>query len=275
MLPTFLVIGAAKSGTSSLFSYLRGHPEVFVTTPKELHFFSHGWRRGLGSYEGYFEGSEGYRARGEASTSYTQAPRFEGVPARIAEAVPDVRLVYLIRNPVERIRSQYVHYVDRGREGRPLDEAVRENPDYLDTSRYAYQLGLYLEHFRRDQVLVLANDQLRDARTDTMREVFGFLGVDPDAPIRPLDRELNRSANKRQAPPLVDSGRRLLRRTRLARHVPRSVRAHGLRIVSRPFPQEVAEVSPELEEWIWSELADDVVRLRELVGPDFDLWGRA
>ncbi len=274
MLPTFLVIGAAKSGTSSLFAYLRGHPEVFMSTPKELHFFSHGWDRGLEHYESFFEGSGDYRARGEASTSYTQAPRFDGVPARVAKALPDVRLVYLIRNPVDRIRSQYVHYVDRGREGRPLEQAVRENPDYLDTSRYAYQLGLYLEHFERDQVLVISTDQLRDSRTETMGEVYRFLGVDPDAPIRPFDRELNRSADKRRAPALVDSGRRFLRRSRVGRHLPRSVLARGHQLVSRPFPKDVAVVSPELEKWIWDELADDLRDLRTLVRPDFDLWGR-
>jgi hypothetical protein len=274
MLPTFLVIGAAKSGTSSLFAYLRGHPEVFMSTPKELHFFSHGWDRGLEYYESFFEASGDFRARGEASTSYTQAPRFDGIPARIAKVLPDVRLVYLIRNPVDRIRSQYVHYVDRGREGRPLERAVRENPDYLDTSRYAFQLGLYLEHFERDRVLVVSTDQLRDSRSETMGEVYRFLGVDPEAPIRPLDRELNRSADKRKAPALVDSGRQLLRRSGLGRHLPRAVRARGHQLVSRPFPQDVAVVSPELEQWIWAELADDLRDLRTLVGPDLDLWGR-
>ncbi|WP_167305784.1 sulfotransferase family protein [Nocardioides euryhalodurans] len=275
MLPTFLVIGAAKSGTSSLSSYLRSHPEVFMSRPKELHFFTNGWQRGLEHYESFFADSEGFPARGEASTSYTQAPRYDGVPERIVGVLPDVKLVYLIRNPVQRIRSQYVHYVDRGREGRPLEEAVRENPDYLDSSRYAYQIGLYLEHVARDRILVISTDHLRDDRERTMGQVFEFLGVDPDAPMRTMERELNRSADKRKAPALVDSGRRFLRRSGLGKHVPRDVLVRGHQLVSRPIPPDVAQVSPELEDWLWSQLQDDLVQLRGLVGPDFDLWGRA
>jgi hypothetical protein len=275
MLPTFIVIGAAKCGTSSLAAYLRGHPQVFMTDPKEPHFFSRRRAGGLESYESLFAGSEGYLARGEASTSYTQAPRFHGVPGSIHAAVPDVRLIYLVRDPVERIRSQYLHYVDRGRERRTLERAVVEDPDYLDTSRYAHQLELFLEHFRRDQLLVLANDRLRTDREATVRQVFEFVGVDPDSPTRPLDHELNRSADKRRTPAAVDAARRLVRRSGVGRRVPKSLRVRVHRATSRPIPPAAAQVPDDLAEWIWSELSADLGRLRGIVGPDFDLWGRA
>lgn len=127
-LPTFIVVGAMKAGTTSLAAYLGSHPEVFVTTPKEARFFGsssdENWPRGLGWYRQLFTSSAGARARGEASPGYTMAPHVPHVPERIASVVPDVRLVYLLRNPVGRIRSAYIDRSSRGVESMPLREAL-------------------------------------------------------------------------------------------------------------------------------------------------------
>jgi hypothetical protein len=275
MLPTFIIIGAAKCGTTSLSAYLRRHPQVFVTEPKEPHFFSHRWKMGLAWYEGLFQGSDTHPARGEASTSYTQAPHPQGVPERIASVVPDAKLIYLLRNPVERIRSQYVHFVDRGREDRPLHQAVAENPIYLDSSRYAFQIETYLEHFDRQRLLVLSSEDLRHNRRAVLRRVFDFIGVDPQVEVPDLDRELNRSADKRQAPSLVNRGRRALRRTALSTLLPQGTKRPLQKLLSRPIRSDELGVPLDIEEAIWKELGSDLSRLRGLVGPEFDLWGQA
>lgn len=275
MLPTFIIIGAAKSGTTSLSAYLRSHPQVFLTAPKEPHFFSIQWERGLSWYEGLYEGSDTHPARGEASTSYTQAPHHQGVPERIASVVPDAKLIYILRNPIDRIRSQYVHYLDRGREDRPLRQAVAENAMYLDGSRYAFQIETYLEHFDRQQLLVLSSEELRRNRPGVLRTAFDFIGVDPEVEVPDLDRELNRSADKRQAPSLVNQGRRALRRTALSTLIPRRTKRPLQKLLSRPIRSDELGVPLDLEEAIWKELGSDISRLRDLVGPDFDLWGRS
>src|SRR5918992_1234170 len=116
MLPNFLIIGAAKAGTTSLWAYLREHPQVFMAEPKELHFFvaASNWKRGLGWYESHFDRAKGSVAVGEACGAYSRFPTHRGVPARIAGVVPDARLIYLVRHPIDRMVSNYVLNVRLG-----------------------------------------------------------------------------------------------------------------------------------------------------------------
>ena len=97
MLPNFLIIGTMKGGTTSLYKYLRGHPQVFMAEKKELDYFSTGIDGGLSCdwYGGWFQGADGARAVGEASTGYTKFPTHRDVAARVAALLPDVRLIYL------------------------------------------------------------------------------------------------------------------------------------------------------------------------------------
>src|SRR5438105_5009487 len=196
VLPSFLVIGAPKTGTTSLHRYLGAHPQVFMSQTKELNFFvaELNWPLGPEWYEMQFKGSEDFVASGEASPRYAQYPMHRGVPDRIARMIPDVKLIYLIRHPVERIRSQYVQAVQSW-ETRPADEAVLTHPPYLDTSRYAMQLDQYLRHFRREQILVVESEKLLECRRETLVTIFRFIGVDPDFDGTGLDREHKRAVD--------------------------------------------------------------------------------
>jgi len=279
VLPTFLVIGAMKAGTTSLGEYLGVHPEIFVTAEKEPHFFSFRDRQALGLewYESLFDRADGAIARGEASTTYTKYPRFPGTPARIAQVVPDVRLIYVVRQPVDRIRSQYLHEVSRGQQVRPLAEVLRERPTYVDTSRYGLQLDQYLEHFPAGQLLVLTADQLRHDRQATMARVFGFLGVDPAAAQGALHREHHRTSDRTAPRPfdrLLESvpGRRLA-----GRLAPAPLTTAYQRFSRRPLTdfRAAAELPPAVENFLKAELQGDVARLRDFLGDGFDGWGIA
>ena len=120
-LPTFLIIGTMKGGTTSLHRYLRQHPDVFMPEQKELNFFldeyagrpidppeERNWSRGLTWYERQFAGAEDERAVGEASANYTRYPTYPGVAERIAKIVPEMKLIYLMRNPIDRVLSHYL-----------------------------------------------------------------------------------------------------------------------------------------------------------------------
>jgi Sulfotransferase domain len=262
-----------KSGTTSLSAYVGAHPDVFVTEPKEPHFFSWYWDRGSDWYESLFSGAGTARARGEASTTYTMAPHVPDVPERMVSLVPAVRLVYLVRNPLERIRSQYVHHAAHRGERRSLLRAVRDDPRYLDTSRYAAQLERYMRHFPRENILVVSSERLRGNRRATLTELFAFLGIDPELDVTGLDTELNPGGAKRRLPAVLEYPRRALDRTRVNRVVPRRWRARAYRAMRRS--RISVEVTPELETLVWSELDPDLARLREIVGPELDLWGRA
>src|SRR5438045_1060522 len=106
-LPTFIMIGSMKSGTTSLASYLGAQPDVFMTTPKEPRYFCdpRNFQRGVEWYRALFAGGVAASVRGEASTHYSRAMEYPGVPQRMAHLVPDVQLLYLLRDPIERIVS--------------------------------------------------------------------------------------------------------------------------------------------------------------------------
>lgn len=184
MKPNFLVIGAARSGTTSLFQYLDAHPDVYMSQVKELNFFSNEkyWEKGLDWYEKNFPVKEGqYKAVGEVSPSYTKAPFTEDVVKRIHDYVPDAKLIYIVRNPVQRCISHYLHRVQRGYETRQFSEILKslENESFMAQGRYHYQLQRYLERFPREQILVLSFEEFSRNTADSVADIYRFIGVDP------------------------------------------------------------------------------------------------
>jgi hypothetical protein len=250
------------------------HPDVFMATPKELHFFASGmnWERGPAWYEDHFAGSEGATARGEASPSYSQADIFPGVAERIAAMLPDVRLVYVVRHPIERIRSMYLHQLASGRETRPISVALEGDSYYLNASRYAWQLDQHLEFVSAERVKVVTTDALRDDRQAILAGVFDFIGVDPFAvPIAEI--RSGRTDQKRVAVPLKARLGRLPGYGTLRRVAPDPVRRAVERATTRPVSPAMAELPATLEAELIERLRPDLVRLRAFLGPEFDGWG--
>jgi len=274
-LPTFLLIGAMKAGTTSLHEYLAEHPQIFMCRPKEPNFFceAHNWHLGRSWYEGLFaEASDAEIAVGESSTAYSQSPRHPGVPERIASLLPDVRLIYLVRHPIERIRSQYLHTVAKGNEHDRIDTALRANPMYVDLSRYALQIEQYLDYFDRDRLLILDLRELRDDRLQTMRRVFEFLGVESSYVPRRLDLRHNVSAARSRYRRAVLRLRKETRVGNVLARLPVPVKRFLRPVATKKHDTGVAipdAVRRELEE----RLREDVRRLRTYLSPNFDGWG--
>jgi Sulfotransferase domain len=269
-LPNFLVIGAMKAGTTSLYHYLKVHPQVFMPPTKELDFFVEelNWGRGLDWYEQQFERAPHDKvALGEASTSYTMHPHYRGVPERISENLPEARLIYVVRSPIERIRSHYQHDVITGDEGKPIDEAVLENPAYIDCSRYAYQIEQYGEYFSSDQLLIITSEMLDRARPEAMCRVFEFLGVDPEFIPPNLGRDFYRSDDRISYPPVVAFLRRTLKkRSPQIRLSALGSVGHHLRSLLRQgddkSPRVPFELSRETKQKLQELLANDQNRLK-------------
>lgn len=279
MLPNFIVIGAGKAGTTSLWGYLRDHPQVFVSDPKELNFFTteHNWKRGLEWYESHFENVGDAVAIGEVTGSYTNWPNFYGVPERMFDILPDARLVYVIRHPVERIVSAFKYMTLRGDENMPMDEAIRTNPMYLSVSSYATQIEQYLKFYPAENLHIILSEEMRDNRLVTLKRVFEFLGVDPDVELENINHEFNRTDRKSREP------RELIRRVKtlpgyktLKGKLPDSLvqlaKRYGTREIIRP---EDAQLSDETRAFIVESLQDDLVKLRTYLGTDFNCWGLA
>jgi hypothetical protein len=285
-LPNFLVIGAMKSGTTSLFNYLRAHPQIFMSPLKEADFFveEKNWQRGLDWYRTQFAAaSAGSVAIGEASTSYSKYPEYRGVPEKIAACLPDVRLIYVVRDPIERIRSHYEHDALVGREHAPIDEAVLADPRYVDCSRYAFQLERYLNWFPRERILVIASEELRSSRASTMRLIYRFLEVDDAHRPDELEREFYTTQERSAYPSYAWRIRRIAKRYLPAGHrakelidrlVPASlgrVRSDGP--AAAPAPTDL--VTDGLRATLQELLKDDVRKLNTYMPDGFDGWGIA
>ncbi|HVV76873.1 MAG TPA: sulfotransferase [Mycobacteriales bacterium] len=181
-LPNFFVIGAQKAGTSTLHRLLQAHPQAFMCDPKEPDYFAddRAWARGGEWYASLFADAGESVAVGEASTTYAMYPHYGDVAERLVSVVPEPRLVYIVREPVDRMRSAYRHGLAGGTETRPITAALQEDPRYLLTSSYAFQLDQWLTRVPRDRILLLSLEQLLTDPDDVMTRLFGFLDIDAD-----------------------------------------------------------------------------------------------
>jgi hypothetical protein len=273
-LPNLIVIGAKKSGTTSLYHYLASHPDISMSREKELDFFvaERNWPRGPDWYRHHFDGAAA--ARGEASPYYTALPAHRGVPERMASVIPDARLIYLVRDPIERLVSHYHMAVATGRERRPLAAAIGNLSEsgYVAQGRYWMQLEPYLRHFAPEQVLVLDRDELGRDRPAALRRVFGFLDVDPDF-VSPDFGEVHFPAmTRRRRRPVAKAVLALNqavgdeRSYNARRRVPAWVRTMLTVPLNRPALESALRA--RLEEIY----APDVARLREYTGLRFKSW---
>lgn len=273
-LPDYIIIGMMKSGTTSLYTWLSEQPECAPATHKEINFFSRDdlWQRGLPWYSTFFVGAGEDKLVGEASTSYTK-PTAPAAAARMAATAPTVRLIYLLRHPIERLRSQYRHEIRRSREKSSLLEALqRPNNDYLRLSLYYQRLVPYIEAFPREQICVVRFEDLVSPPAPGWDTVVSHLGL----PARPVPGGAhNVTSEKAHFTPLT---LRLWSSDHYGRAValmPKQLRRFGRAALIREGPkyaarleQSRADIPPDLLAPIW----DDVDRLQSWLGVDRPLW---
>lgn len=196
-LPDFLVIGAARSGTTSLYHYLKSHPQVYLPAKKhpEPHFFlkNEEYKKGIDYYSNkYFKNVNHNKKAGEISTSYIYQPY---VAKRIKKHLTNVKIIAMLRNPIERSFSNYVFTYNNGLDSLSFEEAILQekeriaNPGtqfhaevqpyaYMDRGRYYKQLTEYLKLFSPDQIHIILFEDFIQKTLEELKKVFNFLGVD-------------------------------------------------------------------------------------------------
>ncbi|MBC8078372.1 MAG: sulfotransferase [Chloroflexales bacterium] len=219
-MPDFLILGAARCGTTSLFRYLQQHAQVLPSRRKELHFFDLHYQQGTAWYAAQFVPPSLRGAQfitGEATPSYLYHPL---VAARVRAALPDVRLIVTLRDPVERAISHHAHNVFHGYETLPLAEALAREPErlageeeriladatytsvaylyhsYAARGRYAEQLRRWLALFPAEQLCVIVFEELRAQPQATLVQLCRFLGL----PEQPFDTQVRHNARPRTLP---------------------------------------------------------------------------
>jgi hypothetical protein len=269
-LPSFLIIGAMRSGTSSLARYLRAHPEVCMATQKEVHFFDRNFERGVDWYRSLFPCPNDGQAVGEATQTYMYD---QEALERMWRLLPDSRLIAILRNPIDRAYSHY--WLNRARGREPLDfgaalEAERERLgtgsldarfwySYVDRGRYVRQLKAVCQRYRRDLVHVLLFEDLRDAPAETFSVVCRFLGVEHTV----IPPNLGATVN-----PYVTF--RSLRVRRLAGRVPRPI-GRGLARLNTKMAS-YPPMDPAVRSKLAARFEDDTVALEAWLGRDLSAW---
>lgn len=286
--PDFIVIGAMKSGTSALYRSLAQHPAIHMGKLKEPHFFSFGLSgmkvrdtvvTEAEQYSQLYEGATEGQQCGEASPSYLNFPE---TAQRIHSALPDVKLVAILRDPIERAFSHYWHQVSIG-EQEPIgflpafeaDENQHQaNGDYWESYRYQSLYGRhiseYLQYFDHEQLLILLYQEFKKDKVHTVRRIFAHLGVDPD--FEPEIKQHFRSGQP--------SNRQL---HNVIHHAPQ-----GLKSIVRLFPaawrlslrvylhnrnvQKNEQLTPEIRNTLLPVFQDDILLLQALIQRDLSPW---
>lgn len=223
MLPNYLVIGAPKCGTSSLCDLLGQHPDVFMSVPKEIHFFGRkDPKKTIAWYQAHFDAAAGKAAVGEGSTSYTHPDIIDDCAAEIAARISDCRLIYMVRNPLRRLESDWRMRSQEGwAKGSSINESVRLQPTLITQGAYWTNISVYRRLFPDEQILVVfLEDFSRDPQRELLR-CFAHLRVKPWSGMRDAEKPRNASNEFR-----ADGGlARLLRGSRafgaLRRSAPR------------------------------------------------------
>ncbi|MDA8343909.1 MAG: sulfotransferase [Thermaerobacter sp.] len=293
MRPNFLIIGAPRSGTTALYEGLAQHPEIFMSPRKEPWFAGFTgdpgpWMGprdaqpviGWADYERLFEGAGDANAVGEASTLYLASPE---APQRIKDSLPNVRLIAILRNPVDRAYSNFLEHVQEGRESElNFARAIAAEPErrrrgwapswaYTGLGFYGAQLNRYFAQFPRDRMLVLLHDDLKQDRDALFRHIFDFLSVDsgvvPALPPR---------TNENSGFPRSRLLHAILTRPNPLRSALRSVLDERQRKVVRAWLLRRTLDRPQLERALRTELIElfraDILRTGELVGRDLSAW---
>ena len=178
-LPDFIVIGAMKSATTTLHEQLARQPGLFMSRPKEPNFFSddENYARGIDWYASCFAGAGDDLILGESSTHYTKLPTHPHTVERMARALPRVKLIYVMRHPIDRLTSHYLHEVTVGQVSVDLEEAVERHPELIDYGRYSMQLEPYLRVYGPESILPVFFDRLVDQPRVELERIGQFLGV--------------------------------------------------------------------------------------------------
>lgn len=266
-LPTWIMIGAMKSATSSLHRYLAEHPDVATSTPKELDFFvEHRYNElGIDWYRSQFTDPAGATAAGESSVNYTKCHEFPGVAERMHAHLPEVKLLYILRDPLSRIESQWVHSVGAGKWRTDFAAAVAD-PDtspMVQTSCYWTQIEQYLSFYDPSQIKIMSYEAVSADPQRAVGEILEFIGLDPEFEHPLIGKRIHDSRRKMRPNAL---GMLLwedqVRRRRLRKWLPWLVAT----------PIEKPQWDPADKARISEYLAPEMEKIRSFSGHEFEQW---
>lgn len=282
MKPTFMIAGCGKCGTTTLASLLGRHPDIFVSKPKEPNFLAYDsiYDRGWEWYSSLFEGGEDKIACGEASVSYSLEEYESKVAQRISRYLPNIKVIYIARNPFKRLESVYREHHDSGHNYNwhmpyGLDKAVRYRPQMLTNSLYwQRRTAIFRQILAADRILYLCLEDLQANPDRVLQRCCQFIGVDPSKKIDRAHHRLNQGKNKMYDTRLM----RFIRTHELANKIyqklPQKIYKLATPILRQPFGDKRIYWEPTFRQEFIDRMKDDVGRFLEAAGKSSDFWGR-
>ena len=263
MLPTFIVIGAAKSATTSIAHHLSRHPGIFFSDPKEVNFFCYdkNYSRGIEYYESFFSDASESQQVGEGSVLYTLGEKHPQTFERMAKHLRTIKLVYVVRHPLVRVSSHWLQWLANGwTTPRPLQQGLQKFPELLDASYYWKQIEPYIQHYGPKNVGIWTYEDYSSNEANILSEICEFIGADPgwfqeNESLRAVNRTVDHFQSNWLGWKLhtryykqMDFFRRLL---------PRGLRKYARRLAQKPI---------EKKHGVWTE--HEWNRVVKLIQPD-------
>lgn len=286
----FIVIGSMKSGTTTLNGYLGECPNIQMFNWKESQFFSTGYDKGIDYYNSLFKDDN--RLKGEASTCYSRFPAHKDVPERIYNYNPNVKLIYLLRNPVDRAYSHYCHNILTDNINyNSFDEALNLSNEILVTSKYMMQLDCYLEYFSKEQIHLVDFDELKNNPTKVISDILLFLECETNDEEIVISQKVNTNsigsarARKnfhgfvkyvRSLPIVYNIINRLIpkaKRETIRNKIVSTVMATPiLKIYQKRQLKRLTSMNDDIKRRLLIEFKDDTLRLEKFWNKDLSAW---
>lgn len=279
ILPGFLIVGSMKSGTTTLYYDLMSHPDIFLPDEKETNILvSSGKAKEVAArkYNELYAKAPQTCMCGEASVSYTSLPNNAYAPSFAYDLIgPSLKVIYIIRDPIERIKSHHRHQYSKGKAKVSIDNEIRNNSSYLNISRYAMQIQPWIDLLGTKNVKIIRFETYIKEREKTISEVCSFLGVDSSGLKINPEKVVNSSKGK---PVLTRRWKRIAENT-FYRHYVRKFLSFEARekiryLLLPKAPSQPEDIKRETCEWLVHKLGDDVKKVSSLAGWDKAMWHR-
>lgn len=286
MLPNFMIVGAPKAGTTSLYHYLSQHPEVFMSSPKEVNFFSYEELvqqnlyyndfkvDNLDKYKDLFVQSKGKKAIGEASVSYLFYPK---TPQKIKETIPDVKIIILLREPISRAYSHYLMDYKLGYVNLSFEDVIFKKKEdnntnlfyqqYISLGLYYEQVKRYIDIFGKDKIRIYFQDDFKNDPSSIIADICDFLGVDSN--YRPeISKEHNVFFMSRSK--IVSKVYKSSFRPLISSVLPQRIKEKIIDILF--VKKQRPTMSNETRKYLQGIYRDDVINLERLIEVDLSSW---
>lgn len=294
--PDFIGIGAMKAATTWIFGCLKEHPEICMSSKKELHFFDSpfNYKKGLDYYYSFFQHCHSHKIKGEITPNYIYE---EKVPSRIHKHFPNVKIIACLRNPIERAYSHYRFGIQRkGRLSiyKSFEEALKKDPELLKRGYYYTQLSRYLKFFPRQNILVLIYKDLRENPVEFIQRVYDFIGVEKNFIPNSVTQRKNvtgQTVTKYKIPylnPIVYRFSRLIKlsenkilkdkfipllgRSGLKKLVKNIAEANKKTLLVNEHVTQMPPLKPETRGCLRALYQKDIENLERFIGKDLSFW---